>query len=535
PRLKKAIPELLPFSRSHVLLAACGRAEQAYECTECNSGYFTSVLLQVLRSGWLQNLKYKRCFEEFPKLRTTSSQSPVCEGDTTGRLFFGVPAPVMPTRQASFAMQQLNEQSCGDYFMKLGEAQGVFPGSKYGIYEDLVFPFRLASGYLPSLSMDRPLWGKFKVYPCTDPNSKLYPFYSRCRLDGDAKVPWIPRAKLLKLGRRGIHSLKVFVSEGLKLSLDPNSIVRAKQGMVLVDSVDPGDTSTVLLDTENGFITFRLSGFDGVLYRCDPDAKRVRRILRSMAHWRWHLSREPQNTLKHTIVAELTIHELGDTSSGPLPVDKDDAITVKASPTSLYALRVKSHFPRRLYAYLFYFSTASQSIRPLYLRVYGSHDIDPSLESKGELTIGYNNDDMIPDALSFAMAPDEGYFRLFLTTSPGDFDLMDQSSPFAESQAWDTMSIGDYDKYEDGLEIRRYSPTNSSGIEPSVPLATSGASGERSIGIIAAKVVEIESGRQQADIAMRTTVSESTARDLVAEHARWGVVSLKVKCRVSDV
>ncbi|CAE6506355.1 unnamed protein product [Rhizoctonia solani] len=521
PRLKRVLPDLLRFSCSHVLLAACGHAEQAYECTECNCGYFTAVLLQMLRSSYLHNLKYKRCFEEFPKLNTPSPQSPVCEGDTNGRVFFTIPAPALPTRSASFTMLQSNE----GYLMKLGDAQGVFPGSKYGIYEDLAFSIRLASGDSPSPGMDRPLWGSFKAYPYTDSYWTHYPFYSWCQLGKNAKLPCLLRAKLLKLGRRGTYSLKVFVSEELRLSLDPNSIVRVNQGTVLVDSVDQGDTSTVLLDIEHGHITFRLSGFSGVLYRCDSDAKRVRRILRSMAQWRWHLSREPQHTLKHKITVELTMHELGDSGLSPLPVDEDKAITVKASETVLYALKVKSLFPRQLYAYLFYFSTTSQSIRPLYLGVYGSHHIDPSLQPHGELTIGYNNDDMIPDALSFSMTPDEGYFRLFLTTSPGDFDSMVQPSPFAVPQTWDTMATGDYDEHGDGLEIRRYSPTNSGETEPVVLHPTpSGSSGEH--------VLEIEgSEQQQGYTAMRMTLPENVARGLLPERAQWGVVNLKVKCR----
>ncbi|KAG8727400.1 hypothetical protein FRC11_013308 [Ceratobasidium sp. 423] len=516
PVLKKAIPELLQFSRSHVLLAACGHAEQAYECTKCNCGYFTAALLQVLRSSWLTNLKYKRCFEEFPILNTPSRQSPVCEGDTTGRVFFDIPALAPTTRSpsGSFTMGQFNK----GYFMKLGEAQGVFPGSKYAIYEDLAFSINLPSAYFPSPGLDRPLWGRFKAYPCTDPYSNLYPFYSWCRLDGGAKLPYLPRAKLLKLGPRGTRSLKVFVAEALKLILDPGSIVRAKQGMILVDSVDLGDTSTVLLDIEHGCMTFRLSGFPGVLYRCDPDAKR--------------------NTLKHKITAQLTMYELGGAVPSPLQVDQDNAITVKASPTALYALKVKSNFPRQLYAYLFYFSTASQSIRPLYLGVYGSHHIDPSLQPHGELTIGYNNDDMIPDALSFAMTSDEGYFRLFLTTSPGDFDSMNQSSPFTEPQTRGTMSTGSYDEYGDGLEIRRYSPTDSGRIEPTVLLLTpSGAVGERSIEMMAAQVLEVEvPGQKQVDTTIRTSLTESMAIDRLAEHAisHWDVVSLKVKFRESD-
>jgi hypothetical protein len=65
---RKKTPEVMVFSRSHILLAACGSSERAYECTECNSGYFTTALLRVFRSNEMHMLKYKRCFEEFPRI-----------------------------------------------------------------------------------------------------------------------------------------------------------------------------------------------------------------------------------------------------------------------------------------------------------------------------------------------------------------------------------------------------------------------------------------------------------------------------------
>ncbi|CAE6451151.1 unnamed protein product, partial [Rhizoctonia solani] len=128
----KDIPELLGFSRSHVLLAACGHAEQSYECTECDCGFFTAALLQVLRSSRIQKLKYKWCFEAFPKLLTPSPQNPVYEGDTASRVFFTVSALTIPVHPDSYTMRKLSQ----GYLMRLGDAQGVFPGSQYGIYED---------------------------------------------------------------------------------------------------------------------------------------------------------------------------------------------------------------------------------------------------------------------------------------------------------------------------------------------------------------------------------------------------------------
>ncbi|KEP48864.1 ICE-like protease (caspase) p20 domain protein [Rhizoctonia solani 123E] len=534
--LRKAIPKLIGFSRSHVLLAACGHAEQAYECAKCHRGYFTSALLQVLRSRWLQELKYKQCFEEFPKLRTPGPQNPVCEGSSTSRLFFQVPLQTRNARAVSFTLQQLSK----GYFLKLGDAQGVFPGSKYGIYEDRTIPKGLASGYLPSPALDRPLWGYFTADPCTSSETTLYPFYSWCEFEKNAKLPLWPRAQLLQLGVRGDFSLRVFVSDALKLILNPNAIVRAKQGMVLVDSRHIG---TVVLDIERGdsedMTTFELVGFPGVIYKCHPDSRSVHRVLISMSQWMWHRSRVPQATFRDKPMAKLTLYELGKAGPRSLPVEQDGSTSIQVSPTTRYALKVTSQFSKRLYAYLFYFSTARQSIRPLYLGIYGSGHIDPSLEPYGELNIGYNNDDMIPGALSFTTAPDEGYFQLFLATSPGDFDSVAQPSPFIESHA---ISIGNEYEYGDGLEIRGHasSPIEK---EPSpISAFPNSALGNCSADIVVAQFLEISmSERQQANTnptledSIRGILPDSVTSELLAARAsQWGVVSLKVKCRKAD-
>lgn len=58
--------------RSHVLLAACGHMEQAYEdqLPPNYPGFFTRALLDLLRSRGADKLTYKGCIQRFPKLLT---------------------------------------------------------------------------------------------------------------------------------------------------------------------------------------------------------------------------------------------------------------------------------------------------------------------------------------------------------------------------------------------------------------------------------------------------------------------------------
>ncbi|KAF8751187.1 Ubiquitin-activating enzyme active site, partial [Rhizoctonia solani] len=458
-----------------------------------------------------------------------SAQSPVCEGDTDGRVFFTVSALTIPTRHDSYTIRKLSE----GYIMRLGDAQGVFPGSKYGIYEDHTIFNNLGSAYSPSSNVNSPLWGDFIAYPFTEEEPTLYPFYSLCKLDRNDRVPNWPRAKLLKLGSRGTSSLNVFVSNALKIVMDPGTFIHADHGMILVDSVDPSAPNTVILDIENEhseYITIRLAGFPRPLYRCYPDRKRMRRILASMSQWWWHRSREPHDTFNTKIAAEITMYKLGDAGPSPLPLEKDNSVTVEASPTALYALRVKSHFPRKL-AVVF-----GCLWKPLYR---------PNPRTVRELTCGYINDDMIPGALSFSLTPDDGYFQLFLTTAPGDFDSLAQASPFLEPQTYCDMAPIITYQYGDGLESRKHHSSGFNTSEPvTLPPIPSAAFDGHSAEILTTQTFDVSMFERQKvgmqrslERSERDVLSPGEMAELFAERgnymevSRWGVVSLKVKCR----
>ncbi|CAE6497445.1 unnamed protein product [Rhizoctonia solani] len=415
------------FGRSHILLAACGHAQLAYECATSDSGYFTSALLQRLRSSRIHSL-----------------QSPVCEGDDTGRLFFSATVP--EEFRVFVPMQQLT----GGYAIKAGIAQGVIPGSVYGIYEDDVFSEGLQSGDKPVPNQDLPLCGIFTANPFT--TQKLYPCQSWCDLHTNATIPSHPRARLLTRGDS--HTFGAFLTSAYKDKLPTGETLEAGQGVVQVDSLDK---AKVILDIDerSSQMTVELAGFAGtLLYRCNPSSARVQRILFSMAQWDWHLYRGPTanaNVKKER--ARLQMYQLS--QAGPVPVLLENGVAnLAASSGETYGFRIKNLFNRRLYAYLFYFSTVSQSIKPLFLSVYGNGYVDAPLEANGELTIGYGNDDMISGPISFRFAPDVGYFKLFLTTLPGDFDSMVQPSPFVESDKVQIMTFGNGDEYSDGIEIR---------------------------------------------------------------------------------
>ncbi|GAB1526514.1 hypothetical protein RhiTH_009681 [Rhizoctonia solani] len=423
------------FGRSHILLAACGHAEVAYECANSDSGFFTTALLEQLRSRQIHKMTYKACFENFPRLPTPSLQSPVCEGDKLDRLLFSTTVP-----EESRIFIPMREKSNG-YVLKAGFAQGVIPGSKYGIYGD-------------DLSTEK---GTFTANPLTDP--KLYPCQTQCDIHRGATIPTFPRARLLERGQ--FHMYQVCLTDAFKNKFSAESTLEIRHGIIQVDSKT--ESKAVLdVDRSGGGITIEIAGLTSKqLHKCLPEQSRIQKLLFSMAQWDWHLFREPEASSRAKGRAQLYMYRLDEAGPSLVPLDNGVA-TLMVPSKELYGLRIKSLFHRRLYAYLFYFSTKSQSIKPLFLSVCGNGYVDAPLEANGELTIGYGNDDMISGPISFQPETDVGYFKLFLTTVPGDFDLMAQFSPFAQSENAHIASLIGGDRCSSGIDIRGCDPTDSS-------------------------------------------------------------------------
>ncbi|KDN35168.1 hypothetical protein RSAG8_11813, partial [Rhizoctonia solani AG-8 WAC10335] len=115
---------------SHVIMAACGHGEVAYENGVEKHGYFSSALLKLLRSVKVDSLTYKGCMQRLPALRTRNPQNPVCEGKNMDRLFFNA---MVPGANTTFIVIKPNKSK--EFYLQAGLAQGITPGSKFAIHE----------------------------------------------------------------------------------------------------------------------------------------------------------------------------------------------------------------------------------------------------------------------------------------------------------------------------------------------------------------------------------------------------------------
>ncbi|KDN44150.1 hypothetical protein RSAG8_05623, partial [Rhizoctonia solani AG-8 WAC10335] len=415
----RSIPRIPYFGRSHILLAACGHAEVAYESSDTRSGCFTAALLGKLRSSRLHKLTYKACFEDFPGLVTPSgTQNPVCEGDHTERLFFHIvtPGPLSPEY---FIPAHLIDD---EYTLKVGVAQGVIPGSTYGIYPNEAFEDDQTS---PLQADEGTYYGTVQMPPIEFESKD--PCQTQCFTSMSGDFPPLAYAKLLKRGQGALFS--IFLTETFQNVTDFQ--IEPDQGM---NQVHSQSEAAVVLDADReGRVAFHLTQAPSISFpKVAADINVLRYILFAMAQWEWHVARSPDMSyMNNEDMAQLCLYRLGESQPEEVPMDDEDgSVNVISSPRALYGIKIVNNSRRRLYPYLFYFSANNQSICPLFLKVHGSGVIDAPLEPNSELTMGYGNDDMISGPLIFELPEDIGYLRLFWTTTPGDFDSMIQRSSF---------------------------------------------------------------------------------------------------------
>jgi hypothetical protein len=371
------------------------------------------------------------------------------------------------------------------YVLRAGIAQGIMPGSTFSIHADNVLdpgnlslgtfvatPYirkssqslcELNHGVFRSISVPQPAYGRL-IYPQTDP------------------------------------TFKVLFSDlfDQQFQNDFSQILETQQGQVRVQSRDQADVE-LGIDSRTGQVTFKISdplsntlGLEVLPYTILPNKESIKHMLFSMAQWKWHASRVP-DTRSFMERVELEFYRLSnplDPASQKLePVsanlNEGGVASIAVSPNDLYGFKVINNSIRPLYAYLFYMSTINQSIRkqptlvssilclikplagPLFLKAFGSDCVDPPLGIGSYLTLGFGTDDLFP--LNFHLGPnttlDIGVFRLFVTTSPADFESVSQPSPFATINRFDPND----DELVDGVSIMWGGTTGNMGNDMTTP------------------------------------------------------------------
>lgn len=276
-------------------------------------------------------------------------QSPVCEGEFIDRFFFNASAP---STDGSF-IPVVKE---GDaYFLKAGIAHGIMPGANFSLHRSDL------------LGSENPSLGTFAIDPVGDD-----PFRSRCR-----ETP-----ELFNF----ITALHPAYARLIESPLDPSlgflalpdqNTTQLSGGQLQLESLNR-DQLSLGLNHETGDAIWEVTPAGSVVAvlpgAITPNEESVKRVLLSMAHWKWHVSRTPDSRPftngVHIELYKLQKGNAGSPGSRGQRLEptggnllQNGAAIITASSDDEYGFKVINKTSRQLYAYPFYFSTIKQYIR----------------------------------------------------------------------------------------------------------------------------------------------------------------------------
>ncbi|KAH9485774.1 hypothetical protein JR316_0002689 [Psilocybe cubensis] len=375
---------------SHVLLAACGSEERA------SDGYsFTQGLLNYLKKDTinLSALSYVGLIRGVVLKSKRDRQHPLCEGNSKHSMLFDLKE--INVGRPTFDVIKDN----GKLILCAGGMVGVHTGTEYGVYTSKVF------------SINSTLIGNFVVGAvgattssliCSEEELKLIEYESAVASPRVAS----PSKFFVHVGDDSIVSC---VKDAIQRENPEDQFGRPQLCFDVTSPVDNLDWD-LTLDIRDGEIAFLYPkkskvgkfGLDGLQFTLSLDSPRVRRVLRSAAHFFDHLNRESQSgNLKDGV--EVFLCELEDSSSYEivngkirremkfkrrLPTAAHGAYEVEAAMAGsqsnsipAYGIEIvnKTKFP--LFAWVFFFDCSTLEIGSFYDPPVskGSAVVDPTL------------------------------------------------------------------------------------------------------------------------------------------------------------
>ncbi|TFK31705.1 hypothetical protein BDQ12DRAFT_701476 [Crucibulum laeve] len=413
------------FHASHVLLAACGRAQSAWEHSGTGKGLFTKTLLEVLESHDIDDLTYTSLMH---LLDMPQWQTPHCEGQAIQRRLFNHKSA--GTDGSFHLCQVMWEDNNPTLIMQAGAAQGITVNSRFTVH---------ASNLIPTPNRPNPSLGSLStssVDACT--STLIVPM-------GQPAFA-LPQIFYCKLFERGSEILLIYCEDGTWLE----SIFTPEHRTALsVALVSFKHTAELVLTIESGRVRF--SRNDSLvsphLGKNLPrtvsihDIGTIREVVRCYLNFNHHLTRTGSDfrnvwmELKTLRVDWNDLFHQVLTPTGPNLIEEEPATMVVDDEAKL-GMTIYNQTDLPLYPYLFYLDPSDLTIDEWYLPPIGIGNkyakVDAPLPPKSELTIGYGAGGVAPWQfhLREGDTKDLGFFKLFLTTSPTSFSSITQESPF---------------------------------------------------------------------------------------------------------
>jgi hypothetical protein len=367
---------------SHILLAACGHGEVAFEDRKERRGYFSMALLKLLESVRVDSLTYKGCMQRLPELRTrrqvlarihvillasyrihftpVRAQNPVCEGKHINRIIFNARVP-----GASTSFIAINS-SPNEIHLLAGLVHGITPGSKFAIHANDV------------LGPDNPSLGTLEV-------EKVEPFIAHLKNGEQLGLAALAYGRQVAYGSE--QALDICVTEQFVEAAKPSSkwarLFSGGQEQFVLRPTDENLARVVLSVDSNREAVFTLNNQTSIKYGVHtlpapgsspipPEAPHVAPILGALARWNWHLHHIPDvRPFQKSIDVEFyKLQFVGDYTDQDSPIfvpvgnnlAVNGEVDIVVSDQDCYGLNIVNRSMTDLYAYSLSFSATKLTI-----------------------------------------------------------------------------------------------------------------------------------------------------------------------------
>ncbi|VDB91742.1 unnamed protein product [Peniophora sp. CBMAI 1063] len=477
---QRGIPYMANFANtgltSHVVLAACGPDESAYEDREKHEGRFTSAFLGVLENAGTDTLTYS---ELIGRLDNLPSQTPRCEGrDKHKRILFD--AGLKQRDRDCYGIEPNKEPAtAAPYLIRAGQINSVGKDDVFAVYRD-------RSTY----SSGGDAVGHLVVQSVTS-DSSFVSFLDNSAFDipdiGNAvaslsrvKSPDAFRVNVKidggqypELRQRVEEALKQVVQESVEsINTGPSDksaprVARSSANKASISIAHHKD-NTVYFEFESGIIyeTLGLKRLGGPM---KGDHTILLPALRSAAHFFRHLGSSPSPKSAHLLRqhVDVRICEL----DGGVEIGKDGVLFNNSRPSArfidgkmcglfkptlsrvngpkptqtLYGVDVLNRSGVKMYVWLFYFDCSTLQIKEYYSPPVVSGDSEAPLPPfmKTPLPLNYGDSGGVPLAFEVpaGLTFDGGFLRIFLSTRNLELSTIEQDGIVTPGEAMGVLNM----------------------------------------------------------------------------------------------
>ncbi|ELU42943.1 caspase domain-containing protein [Rhizoctonia solani AG-1 IA] len=439
---------LAPSLDTHILLAACQEEELAQEIPNVDpethelgnppsKGVFTSTLLHELRKADLGYTSYTTLFRnmlsthrEFrPKLsQPLGRQTFQCEGRNQDRLLFSV--------QFSISKGKISLMPTSDkavYRARVGSAQGVVPGTEFGVFTDRMDSKAPPLAMLVARSVGPTMSELFSIEP-----------------NNPQDIPGGAYATIIKYNDHS-NGVRIWVDEGVRADEFWQRIITNLQPLPIfwADSKSPGhqDMEIVMfgedIHVRGGHLTPGNLGNPHTLRR-HYDEKRLVEMLCAIVYFHYHL-KVKNNDAPLREKLGVTLRELKEKNNnwGSIiyesvgndlfgeSVSNGTVTIIHPDPDKIYGLELVNNSTENLYPYILYYDFEDYSVTCLYEPA--GRTVKPPLPASKTLVIGYGSTGSQPFQVDFTnprSIKEYGAFVLLVASQWVDIGYLQQGSPF---------------------------------------------------------------------------------------------------------